>query len=155
MKILLTIHHELDKNAGASGVTLKLGEAYRKLGHEVHFYSYDNLPRRLPGKSLQILFPFYLARHIQRLDRRIGIDVVHASSVDAWLWGLIFKRSRSTQNKILVTQSHGLEQTVHEQILAEAKQGRLKLSWKYPLYKGSILLWNQHSPFRLLILRFF
>lgn len=32
MKILLTIHHHLDPNSGAPGVTWKLGQEYQKLG---------------------------------------------------------------------------------------------------------------------------
>ena len=39
MNILLTIHHDLDPNAGAPGVTWKLGQEFQKLGHDVDYCS--------------------------------------------------------------------------------------------------------------------
>ena len=47
MKILLAIHHPLDPNLGAPGVTWRLGQEYIKLGHEVKFFSFDDLPKFL------------------------------------------------------------------------------------------------------------
>jgi glycosyltransferase involved in cell wall biosynthesis len=149
MKILLTIHHFLDPNAGASGATLQLGEAYRNLGHEVYFYSYDNLPSHLPGRLMGLLFPFYVAYYIYFLHQKEHLDVVHASSIDAWIWGCLFQPINRRNRPLLVTQSHGLEHTMHQQILAEAQQGNLRLSWKYPLYNGSVLLWQAATSFRI------
>jgi glycosyltransferase involved in cell wall biosynthesis len=149
MKILLVLHHYLDPNAGASGVTLKLGEAYKKLGHDVYFYSYDDLPPKPTGKLAGILFPYWVAKHVRRLSREIGLDVVHASSGDAWIWGMFFSRLSQGRKPLLVTQSHGLEQTMHNQILEEARSGRLKLSWKYPLYNGSVALWKAAKSFQV------
>jgi glycosyltransferase involved in cell wall biosynthesis len=149
MKILLTIHHLLDPNAGAPGVTLSLGKAYQSLGHEVYYYSYDNMPERFSGKMTSILFPFYVVLHIRKISREFDLDVIHASSGDAWIWGSIWKYFGSARRPLLVTQSHGLEHTMHEQILEEAKNNRLKLSWKYPLYNGSILLWKVARSFQM------
>jgi glycosyltransferase involved in cell wall biosynthesis len=149
MKILLVIHVSLDPNAGASGVTLKLGEAYENSGHEVYYYSHDDLPSWPSGKLATILFPYHVARHIWRLSRSIGLDVVHASSGVAWIWGMLFARLSLSQRPLLITQSHGLEHTVHEQLLEEVKQGRMKLSWKYPLYSGSVLLWQVAKSFQV------
>jgi glycosyltransferase involved in cell wall biosynthesis len=149
MKILLVIHVPLDPNAGASGVTLKLGEAYEKFGHDVYYYSHDDLPPWPSGKLATILFPYHVARHIRRLDRSIGLDVVHASSGVAWIWGMLFGRLGLGQRPFLITQSHGLEHTVHEQLLEEVKQGRVTLSWKYPLYNGSVLLWQVAKSFQV------
>jgi glycosyltransferase involved in cell wall biosynthesis len=150
MKILLTLHHYLDPNAGAASVTLKLGEAYETLGHSVYFYSFDNLPKYLPAKSLGLLFPFYFAWHVISLSRTIQLDVIQASSVDAWAWGFLLRRfSFGKQRPLLVTQSHGLEHTMHERILEQAKNGTLTLSWKYPLYNGSLLLWKAATSFRV------
>jgi glycosyltransferase involved in cell wall biosynthesis len=145
----LTVHHKLDRNAGASGVTLNLGEAYKKLGHDVYYYSHDNLPPKPAGKLASVLFPYYVTKHIRRLSKTIGLDVIHASSIDAWIWGLLFGRSGLSQRPLLITQSHGLEQTMHEQFLEEARNGRLKLSWKYPLYNGSIMLWEAAKSFQV------
>jgi glycosyltransferase involved in cell wall biosynthesis len=148
MKILLTIHHFLEPNAGAPGATLQLGEAYRRLGHEVYFYSYDNLPPQLPEKLIGLLFPVYVAHQIQRLHRQNGLDVVHASSTDTWLWGSYIKWLNPRKRPILATQSHGLEHTRHAQIIEESKNGTLQLSWKYPLYKGGLLLWQATVSFQ-------
>jgi glycosyltransferase involved in cell wall biosynthesis len=142
MKILLVLHHHLDPNAGASSVTLKLGKAYGELGHDVHYYSHDDLPPKLFGKFSGLLFPLYVAWHIRRLSAEKGIDVIHASSGDAWVWGILFSRLSLKHRPLLVTQSHGLEHTMHETILEEAKNGRLRLSWKYPLYHGGLSLWQ-------------
>jgi glycosyltransferase involved in cell wall biosynthesis len=149
MKILLSLHHPLDPNAGAASVTLSLGEAYKKVGHEVFFYSYDNLPKGLPGQLIAIIFPFYLAFHIIKLSFNLELDVIHASSGDIWVWGGIFRRWSFNGKPILVTQSHGLEHTMHERILEEARNGQIKLSWKYPLYNGSIFLWIGAASFRM------
>jgi glycosyltransferase involved in cell wall biosynthesis len=148
MKILLVLHHHLDPNAGASSVTLKLGQTYEKLGHNVHYYSYDDLPSRFFGKFSGLLFPFYVAWHIRKLSMKERIDVVHASSGDAWIWGILFSHLSLKHRPLLVTQSHGLEHTMHETFLEEAKSGRLKLSWKYPLYHGGLLLWQVATSFR-------
>jgi glycosyltransferase involved in cell wall biosynthesis len=147
MKILLVIHVPLDPNAGAASVTLKLGEAYKNLGHDVYYYSYDDLPPKLPGKLAGILFPYYVARHVRKLSKGIKIDVIHATSGDAWILGLLWAQIKS-HRPLLITQSHGLEHTMHDQILAEARSGRLELSWKYPLYNGSILLWQVEKSFQ-------
>jgi glycosyltransferase involved in cell wall biosynthesis len=149
MKILLVLHHYLNPNAGASGVTLKLGEAYKKLGHDVYFYSYDDLPPKPTGKLASILFPYWVAKHISRLSRQMELDVVHASSGDAWIWGMVLSRLSGGHKPLLVTQSHGLEHTMHDQILEEVRNGRLTLSWKYPLYNGSIALWKAAKSFQV------
>lgn len=141
MKILLVLHHHLDPNAGASSVTLKLGQTYGELGHDVYYYSHDDLPSKLSGKFSGLIFPLYVAWHIRKLSTEKRIDVVHASSGDAWIWGIFFSHLSLKHRPLLVTQSHGLEHTMHEIILEEAKSGRLKLSWKYPLYHGGLSLW--------------
>jgi glycosyltransferase involved in cell wall biosynthesis len=140
MKILLIIHHSLDRNAGAPGMTWQLGQQYQKLGHEVQYYSLDNLPRKLPGIVKGLIFPEYVATHIFNLARKQAVDVVDASTGDAWVWGKLFRHSK--KKPILVTQSHGLEHTLHLEHLEEARRGNLHLSWKYPLYHGGFRLWE-------------
>jgi glycosyltransferase involved in cell wall biosynthesis len=141
MRILLSIHHELDPNAGAPGVTLKLGEEYQKLGHQVHYFSMDNLPDWLSGKAKGLLFPWFLAAHISKLCREQTIDVVDASTGDAWVWAKIIRNSGENR-PILVTRSHGLEHTVDIGLREEAQLGNLHLSWQYKLYSGAFQLWE-------------
>lgn len=147
MKILLTIHHELNPNAGAPGVTWQLGQEYRKLGHEVHYYSFDNLPSKLPGLGKGVMFPEFVASHIAALSKKQGVDVVDASTGDAWVWAKM--RQKAKENcPVLVTRSHGLEHIVHLEHLEEVKQGNDRLSWKYPLYHGGFRLWEVANSLR-------
>jgi glycosyltransferase involved in cell wall biosynthesis len=155
MNILLTLHNPLDPNAGAASVTLKLGDAYKKLGHSVSFYSLDDLPKGLPYQVLYLMFPFYVAFHIISLSRRVELDVIHASSVDTWFWAFILRKFSFGSTPILAIQSHGLEHTIHERVLKDAKNGELKLSWIYPLYNGSILLWKTEVSCRTADYSFF
>lgn len=136
MRILLTIHEKLDPNSGSAGSTFKIGQEYQKLGHEVYYYSFDDLPEILPAKIKELVFPEFVAFKINQHK----IDVVDASTGDAWFWA----KTRRNFNKIpvLVTRSHGLEHMQHMQDQEEASRGDLKLSWKYPLYRGSIQLWE-------------
>jgi glycosyltransferase involved in cell wall biosynthesis len=147
MKILLTIHHELDRNAGAPGVTWKLGQEYQKLGHEVHYYTFDNLPDKLSGLVGSIIFPGFVASHILALVNKQAVDVVDASTGDAWIWAKM-RRNSGKNFPLLVTRSHGLEHTMHLEYLEEARRGNLHLSWKYPLYHGGFRLWEVASSIR-------
>jgi len=147
MKILLTIHHELDRNAGAPGITWRLGQEYQKLGHKVHYYSFDNLPHKLPGMLESMLFPEFLANHISALSRTQDIDIVDASTGDAWVWAKI-RRTSEDNCPALVTRSHGLEHIMHLENLEEARLGNLHLSWKYPIYHGGFRLWEVANSLR-------
>ncbi len=138
MKILLTIHHHLGPNAGASGITLKLGQEYQKAGHRVSYFSFDNLPPKLPEIIKAIAFPYCLAAHL--LAKKQHIDVIDASTGDAWLWAKLCRRFRP--DFALITRSHGLEHSVHLETLQESARGNLSLSWKYPLYHGGYRLWE-------------
>jgi len=143
MKILLTIHHTLDPNAGAPGTVLKLGQTYQSLGHEVHYLSHDNFPKQVPG----VFFPELVAAYLHRHNRQHRFDVIDASTGDAWVWGTLLRRF-APNRPLLVTHSHGLEHSVHFQNLEEAQRGSLHLSWKYPMYRGSVLLWEVATSMR-------
>jgi glycosyltransferase involved in cell wall biosynthesis len=147
MKILLTIHHELDPNMGAPGVTWHLGQEYLRLGHEVYYYSHSDMPQKFPGIAQSLLFPQFLACHIQVLIQKHAIDVIDASTGDIWAWGKLSYHRRN--RPLLVTRSHGLEHTVHLGILEEVKQGNLHLSWKYPFYHGGLRLWEVETSLRV------
>ncbi|WP_435169798.1 glycosyltransferase family 4 protein [Paenibacillus glycanilyticus] len=143
MNILLTIHHEMNINAGAANATYQLYREYEHAGHQVSLFTYDNLPSYLPGKLKAIAFPFYLFRHIRRAGQKL--DIVDASSGDAWIWSLFRSKNREPS---LITRSHGLEHTMHEGLLEEHKRGNIRLSWKYPLYHGGLRLWEVALSFR-------
>ncbi|MFF2094268.1 glycosyltransferase family 4 protein [Paenibacillus sp. NPDC058174] len=145
MNILLSIHHEMNKNAGAPGVTYQLYKQYQRLGHHAVLFSFDDLPSYVPGKWKGIVFPYFLFRRIRQLARAGQLDVVDASSGDAWLWALLRSRRHSPA---LVSRSHGLEHTMHENLLEEQRRGHVKLSWKYPLYHGGLRLQEVAISFR-------
>ncbi|MGF1492535.1 MAG: glycosyltransferase family 4 protein [Microcoleaceae cyanobacterium] len=147
MKILLIIHEKFDPDSGSAGSTFKIGEEYRKLGHDVQYYSFDDLPQKLPRLAKRVTFPAFVAAQIQSIVRRQQIDVVDASTGDAWVWAKLFRQSRH-RPPLLVTRSHGLEHMKHLADLEEARKGSLKLSWVYPLYRGSAKLWEVSASLR-------
>ncbi|HEY9295186.1 MAG TPA: glycosyltransferase family 4 protein, partial [Phormidium sp.] len=154
MNILLALHYDLGPNAGAAGSTYNLGYYYEKLGHKVYFYSTTDQPRKLiSGKLRRATFPTFLAAHIPSLLAKVPIDVIDASTGDAWIWGR-FMRDRNSRRPLLVTRSHGLEYLEHITRLEEARKGNLKLSWKYPLYYGGFKLWEEAASFRCADLAF-
>lgn len=141
MKILFTIHHYLDINTGAPGSTLQLGGEYQKLGHDVSYYSYDNLPKKLPDIAKGISFSAWIAAHLLAQSKNQAIDVIDSSTKDAWLWAKWLNYLK-IDSPLIVTRSHGLEHLNHLQIKEDALRGNLHLSWKYPLYHGSVELWK-------------
>ncbi|MCU0533670.1 MAG: glycosyltransferase family 4 protein [Hydrococcus sp. Prado102] len=142
MKILLVVHYEFNRNAGAAGVTWQLGQAYQQLGHEVYYYSFDDLPKELPNIAKRIVFPEFVAHHIWKLAKEQKIDVVDASTGDTWLWSKLTS-NLSKRLPLIVARDHGLEHIEHLEFLEDVKLGKRSISWQYPLYRGSIRLWEE------------
>jgi glycosyltransferase involved in cell wall biosynthesis len=133
MRILLTIHHEVEQSSGAAGTTMQIGAAYRALGHDVRFCSFERIPRRrqLPVQAQQIGFPYVASTAALRLRR--WADVVDGSSGD--LWPLLALRAQdSGRGPVVLTRSHGLEHASVDALRAEADAGHVRLSRIYPLY---------------------
>jgi glycosyltransferase involved in cell wall biosynthesis len=158
MKVLLIIHESLDPFAGASGSTLKLGETYEKLGHEVSYFSIDNLPKllqRLPFYLQKLVFPEFVAAYLSKQMKSRPFDVIDASTGDTWLWGklrslqvALSAKPRPLQRPLLVSRSHGLEHIYHLQYMEEASQGAYSPSWRYRFYRGGLQLWEVASSLR-------
>ena len=131
MRILLCVHHPLDANTGAPGITLQLGAEYRALGHEVDFLSFDDLPSWLSGPAAELIFPEAAAVMLTRRAR--AVDIVDATTGDAWLWArLTRKRGRAR----LVTRSHGLEHVYWQEAAAEARAEGRELPPRTRAYHG-------------------
>src|SRR5689334_13769884 len=64
MKILLSIHDDMDHDSGGPGATCRLAEALRGRGHQVEIISFAEL--RGPRKLKRHLFPFFVACYAQR-----------------------------------------------------------------------------------------
>jgi glycosyltransferase involved in cell wall biosynthesis len=140
--ILLCIHHSLDSNTGAPGVTLQLGEEYRKLGHQVSFLSFDDLPGWLPGAASELLFPEAAAALLAQ--RAGGVDVIDATTGDAWLWA----RLRRGEQPKLVTRSHGLEHVYWNSAVDEARAAGERLAARTRYYHGGWRLREVASSLR-------
>jgi glycosyltransferase involved in cell wall biosynthesis len=147
MNILFTLHDDFNPDAGGTGVMLGLGESYRELGHEVSYFTFDDLPKRLPFRAKAALFPEFVARHLSREVKRHRVDVIDASSGDTWLWALL-RRNEGRSHPLLVTRSHGMEHVADAARRQEAGRGGLKLSWKYPFYWGGYRLWEVAVSYR-------
>ncbi|MCG8363359.1 MAG: glycosyltransferase family 4 protein [Pseudanabaenales cyanobacterium] len=147
LNILLTVHYEFNPNAGAAGVIWNLGQEYQKLGHQVQYYSLDDLPHWLPGLAKTIMFPEFVAHHIWNLSNKQAVHVVDASTGDTWVWAKILQRFAGSR-PILVARDHGLRHIEHLEFLEDVKCGNRSLSWKYPLYRGSYKLWEEANSLR-------
>lgn len=139
MKILLVIHEKFDPNSGAAGSIIKLGNEYRRLGHEVDYYSMDDLPQKMHYLAKEVLFPEFLAFYIASKVKKEKFDVIDASTGDIWFWAKVLQKF-SKFRPLLVTRSHGLEHLLHLKCVEDDRAGNARLSWKYPFYRGSILL---------------
>jgi glycosyltransferase involved in cell wall biosynthesis len=153
MRILLVVHHALEADSGAAGSVMALAGAYRRRGHTVQLMSHDDLPARLTARVREPAFPWFVAARLMDPRQTGAVDVIDASTGDAWLWGRL-RRGRGNP-PLLVTRSHGLEHGAHEARRAEARAGNLELSWKYPLYYGGVHLAEVGASLRLADAAFF
>ena len=64
LRIVLTIHHFLDRATGAPGITLALAEEYARLGHDVEVIGFDGLHLR-DERLCRLAFPAYVAARLQ------------------------------------------------------------------------------------------
>jgi glycosyltransferase involved in cell wall biosynthesis len=114
VRVLFTIHHALDPNAGAAGVTVQLARALTAQGHEATIFSWDDLPVALSPRAREALFPGFVARRIRRAVRD-GVDVVDSSTTDAWLWLAARQRlGAGRRGPVVVARTHGLEHTYRD-----------------------------------------
>jgi glycosyltransferase involved in cell wall biosynthesis len=153
MNILFTCHYNFNPNAGAIGVTLRLQQEYQRLGHQVNFYCLDDLPPRLHPLLKVATFPQFVAFYISTLNRQQELDVVDASTADSWFYSFlrqlkIQNPKSKIQNPLVIARCHGLEHIEHEEYLEEVQRGNLHFSWKYPMYRGSVRLWEAASSMR-------
>ena len=149
LNILLAIHYSMDANSGASGSTMSLGRCYEKLGHDVSFYAVNDIEnQKISEKLKRAIFTGALGFHIKDLLQKKNIDVIDASTGDIWFWKKFLEPLDRSQRPLIVTRSHGLEHLEHLFYLEEARRKNSPLSWKYPLYRGSLMLWQIGSSLR-------
>lgn len=152
MKVLFSIHHDLEPNQGAPGVTVELAEAMRRLGHAADIYSWTDLPGHLSDRSRELLFPVFVAHRMRQADRSEACDVIETSTGDAWLYrGTPAPAARP----LLVTRSHGLEHVYFEQLRDQARLDQRRLSWLERTYHGRARLWQVARSLRMADLALF
>ncbi|MEA3122182.1 MAG: hypothetical protein QOH33_1743 [Paraburkholderia sp.] len=138
MNILLTIHHNLDRNTGAPGVTIKLAEALRARGHAVRVFSHDDV-KGVRGRFREILFPWFVLGHAIAHPE---YDVLDMSEGDGWITNFVRRAFSWRRRSLSVTRSHGMEICAHRVFIEACRAGQLKKSWIYPFYRGSLRLWQ-------------
>jgi len=141
LRVLLGIHHPLDPNLGAPGVTLTLGRALSALGCEVSYYGFGDAFPGAPWFSAwhSVRFPWVLFAWLARNAGRF--DVLDITTGDSWPWARLGRPGAKPRHALL-TRSHGLEHVVSEQLRTDVRAGLARLSWKYPLYHGGFRLWE-------------
>ena len=146
MRILMFIHHRIDRSSGAPGVTVGLAEALRARGHVVDLISFDNIAA--PARLVQYVYPWFVAMFCLR---HRDYDVLDLSSGDGWILALLSRskasRAGSLPRSLIVTRSHGLEHVVHQERIEHWRLGMQVLSWRYPLYHGGFRLWECRTSF--------
>jgi glycosyltransferase involved in cell wall biosynthesis/GT2 family glycosyltransferase len=147
LRVLLALHHRIAPGGGAPGATLALGDALTALGCRVDYFGYDQAfgPDSVDSIGSSVKFPWELSAFLKKRGREF--DVLDVSTGDAWAWASFGRSGGSTA--ALVTRSHGLEQTVDRWQRQEAAAGKVKLSWKYPLYHGGYRLWEVRRSMKL------
>lgn len=133
MRVLLTIHHELNPDSGAPGVTAQLAQALREAGHEAEVFSWSDLPARLGPRAREALFPAFVAARIRRAAGE-GVDVIDASTADAALW--LASRRRRRRGPAIVTRTHGLEHTFRDAREAAARAAGERIALPERAYHG-------------------
>jgi glycosyltransferase involved in cell wall biosynthesis len=141
MRILISIHHALDLDTGAPGVTLRLADALRGRGHAVDILSFDRVP--LPPRFRGYVYPWFVAWFVATHPR---YDVLDLSSGDGWVLSLVPALFRASI-PVIAARSHGLEHIAHDARLVARRSGEEKLSWKYPFYHGGYRLWECATSF--------
>ncbi|MCC2975168.1 glycosyltransferase family 4 protein [Sphingomonas sp. PL-96] len=131
LRILLSIHHRLDRDSGAAGVVMRIAEEYRLLGHQARVLSHDDLPPWARDRA-GFLFPLLLARQVTRWRP----DVVDASSGDGWL---AFSQGMPAR-PLCVTHSHGLEHLSSASEIEEAASSGRRLALAKRLWRHGLRL---------------
>jgi glycosyltransferase involved in cell wall biosynthesis len=143
MNILFSMHVPPNANAGVAGATFRLADALRRRGHVVDILSFGDVGGGI--LTQQLLFPWYVA---SRLVRQKHYDVVDLTSGDGWVYSVLAKLFRRRSRPLIVARSHGLEHTVHDMNVNDARTRGSPLSWKYPIYHGGYRLWECAVSFR-------
>lgn len=139
LKVALIASCDYDPNAGVAGATVSLAAALQEKGAVCDTFFMDDL-KTFKGNVLDdLLFPLKVALLKNKFKK---YDVLEIATGDSWVLSLLPGRP------IVIANSHGLENVAHDNRVLEAREGRLKLSWKYSFYHGGFRLWQEKVAFR-------
>jgi glycosyltransferase involved in cell wall biosynthesis len=110
----------------------------RDLGHLCLMYFFDDVA----GTHKAILSDVAFSVLVVFFVKPRQFDVLDVTAGDGLILALCNKWMGRQKTPILVARSHGLEHVIDESNRSEAKNGKLRLSWKYPLYHGGFRLWQ-------------
>lgn len=133
LRILLTVHHDLEADSGAAGSTLALADALRARGHDVEVCGLELLARRRGATVDAVNFPRAVARRVRGPLAAGTVDVVDSSTGDL---AAVSARAVRESAAAVFTRSHGLEQLADRARRAAAAAGELELRRRYRLYHG-------------------
>lgn len=131
MKILMTYHGNYEPNSGAAGIMVKIGNNLQKLGLEIDYYTYSNLPSAWHHQLSHFIFPFFVNNYINNNPNQW--DIIDCCTGDTWLFGS-FKNSNIKPK--IVLRSSGLEHMWYDSLVASGE----KFSWKGKLIWGNLNL---------------
>jgi glycosyltransferase involved in cell wall biosynthesis len=135
---MMIISNTRDRSTGTASVAWNLKTQFERLGAVCDLVFAETILAAVRGVFTQFIFAFALP--FKRGLR--AYDVLDINPGDGLFVALWFQSVRPSQRPLLVARSHGLEHVVHQANLAEARAGKLRLSWKYPIYHGGYRLWQ-------------
>lgn len=136
LRILLAIPHYLSPNEGAPGVTMRLAEAYRRLGHETATCGLDDFHGGCGPMRTPLMFPLYLRWRYRAKVASGELDVVDAAGACGWALGVGWPTSARA---LLVMRSHGSEREYRIQLLRELRVAGQRPSLRFRAY-GRLLV---------------
>jgi glycosyltransferase involved in cell wall biosynthesis len=137
LSILLTVHHDLERTAGAAGSTLALADRLVQRGHRVDVVGLDALSHRRGALLDAVAFPHRVTAIVSDRLGRGDVDVVDASSGDLAYFAPRHVRATSAA---VFSRSHGLEQLASARRREGARAGELALRVRYRAYHGGFRL---------------
>lgn len=137
MRILLAVPLYMSPNEGATGVTLRLAEAYGQLGHQVTVCGLGDFRARRSLTWTMLTFPLRLARRYRAAAARGEFDVIDAAAFSGCA---LAARWPAEGRALLVMRSHGLDHCYYRAVRDDARAEGRPLGWKYRAFMRTAML---------------
>jgi len=137
LRILLALPHYPNPDEGAAGVTLRLAEAYRRLGHQAEVSVLNDFAIGRSNTWATLAFPLRLSRRYRAKIARGEYDVVDTAGFAGCALGVHWP---ADGRALLVMRSHGLEHCYYRAHREEARAAGRPLGWKYRAFMRAAIL---------------